>query len=400
MREIQSCEVCLESNLSSVLDLGSQPLCDGLLPIGAQEESDLFPIEILICSTCLTCHQRFQPPKEILFPANYHYRSGLTQDVLSGMASLTKSVELLGLNLKNAVVLDVGCNDGSLLDIFKMRGAKTVGVEPTNAAVEALAKGHSVTTGFFDNVTAEALLKEHSAFDLISFTNVFAHIEFLGDLLETIDLLLTAETLLVIENHYLGSVVEGNQFDTFYHEHPRSYSLTSFLFIAERLNARILKVEFPGRYGGNIRVIMRKLRSTDPDFASENIVQKERKVLGGEWLMQQHVETWRSKMFETLDSIALRSGPIPCKAFPGRASIMINLLQLEEYHLEAAYEKPSSPKIGHQIPGTQIPILSEQNLFEKIEDVSLVLNLAWHISDEISQYLRDGGFQGQILDIH
>ena len=85
---------------------------------------------------------------------------------------------------------------------------------------------------------------------------MFAHIENLNEVLCCVKTLLSENTLLVIENHYLGSVLEENQFDTFYHEHPRTYSFTSFTFMAKTLQIPIFSVEFPSRYGGNIRVFL------------------------------------------------------------------------------------------------------------------------------------------------
>ena len=75
--------------------------------------------------------------------------------------------------------------------------------------------------------------------------------------------MINEDTVLIIENHYLGSILKKNQFDTFYHEHPRTYSLKSFNFIAKKLNVNILKVQFPKRYGGNIRVILGRRKTKE-----------------------------------------------------------------------------------------------------------------------------------------
>src|SRR5271170_4546867 len=93
LREITSCEVCDNNNLTSVLDLGSHPLCDDLVPLNDGRICQEYPIEILFCDTCMTAHQRFQVPKQESFPRNYHYRSRHTGDVLEGMRHLVDSCE-------------------------------------------------------------------------------------------------------------------------------------------------------------------------------------------------------------------------------------------------------------------------------------------------------------------
>ena len=149
LREIISCEVCDNNNLSTILNLGLHPMCDDLVPVNDQRICKEYPIEILFCRKCKTAHQRFQIPKHELFPETYHYRANNTVDVLNGMRELVKSYEkdygkLLGKN-----VLDIGCNDGSLLSIFKDNGANTYGIEPTNAFKDAIKNGHIVVNDFF-----------------------------------------------------------------------------------------------------------------------------------------------------------------------------------------------------------------------------------------------------------
>ena len=106
----------------------------------------------------------------------------------------------------------------------------------------------------------KALSQEFGTFDIVTFTNVLENIEDLNGVLENIKILLYDNSTLVIENHYLGAILHKNQFDTFYHEHPRTYSL-AFEFIAKKLGRNVSKVEFLSRYGGNIRVTIDKKRA-------------------------------------------------------------------------------------------------------------------------------------------
>ena len=261
--------------LKPVLDLGRHPMCDDLVPVGNPRVCKEYPIEILFCNVCKTGHQKFQVPKEELFPKSYHYSSRFTADVLSGMSGLVDSCIAKFGSLDKRTVLDIGCNDGSLLDFFKEKNATTIGIEPTDASKDAALKGHRVYSDYLSVDLAEKILKAHGHPDIITFTNVFAHIEDLAGVLESLQVLQDKRTKIVIENHYLGAVLDGNQFDTFYHEHPRTYSYTSFKFMAKTLGIDLEAVEFPSRYGGNIRVFMgsksqkKKLAaSSDLDFKS------------------------------------------------------------------------------------------------------------------------------------
>lgn len=392
--KIKSCEVCGCDDLYSHLNLGLHPMCDDLVPIGDKRICKSFPIEIVFCKKCTTAHQLYQIPKKELFPPAYHYRSRLTVDVLNGMRQLVETCAAEIGNLNKLKVLDIGCNDGSLLSFFKQEGAKTYGIEPTDAAYDALRSGHDVINDFLDEKVARAFVLKNGNPDLITFTNVFAHIEDLKGVLEALKILSGPNTLIVIENHYLGSVLEKNQFDTFYHEHPRTYSYSSFIYIAKDLGMAIKKVEFPQRYGGNIRVFLGPLRVKQ--YVDNELLQKESFFDAQLKQLSLGIDIWRKKKLSIIQYDVRCFGKLPAKAFPGRAAIPITILALNENQISAVYEKPGSAKIGHYVPGTRIPILSDDQLNDA---AGPLINLAWHISKEIRAYLKDMGCNRHIIDI-
>lgn len=398
--ETAKCEVCGSRDLSPVLDLGRHPLCDDLIPVGSKQQCQVFPIDILFCKQCRTAHQRYQVPKVTLFPRTYHYRSRFTADVLSGMADLVASVEKRLGSLAGCTILDVGCNDGSLLDRFAAKGARTIGVEPTGAYEDALGRGHLIFNDFFSEESARKIRQQHPRIDVITFTNVFAHIEDLPSLLRALALVMGDDTLLVVENHYLGAVLSKNQFDTFYHEHPRTYSLTSFVHIARSLSRAVVAVEFPSRYGGNIRVTVGK--SGKPSVSLPVIAETLERETGffDEFAaLRSFISSWQREKRAEIQALVKEGGPLPAKAFPGRAAILVALLGLSESEIECVYEKPGSLKIGHYLPGTRIPIRSDEDLLSRLDNTKVMLNLAWHIPAEIDVYLRKAGYTGRIVQI-
>jgi SAM-dependent methyltransferase len=400
MNQIQKCEVCNNSSLIDVLDLGLHPMCDDLVTINSDWICNEYPITISFCKICYTAHQKFQIPKADLFPKTYHYRAKFTSDVLDGMLLLVNFIKDSFCELKGKNVLDIGCNDGSLLNFFKKEGAVTYGFEPTNAALDAIENGHQIFNDYFSLTAANKFLETAPNPDVISFTNVFAHIEDLNEVIEALKLLIKKETILVIENHYLGAVFEKNQFDTFYHEHPRTYSYNSFLFIAKSLNLDILSVNFPSRYGGNVRIVMGNNEIHNAiKFNDTEILKKEANFFDLFSLMNKNINIWKDEMKTRIISEVEKNGPLKAKAFPGRAAILVKLLQLDESHIQAVYEKPGSMKIGNFLPGTRIPIKSDDELFADIKNEKIILNLAWHIDREIDSYLRSNGFNGVVLNI-
>ena len=393
LKTITSCEVCDSTDLVPVLDLGDQPMCDDLVPIGNNMMPISYPLRLVACPRCITIHQAVQVEKRILFPQTYHYRAALTQDVLDGMRELVEMMEMQVCSLSGKQVLDIGCNDGSLLSFFKERGARTAGIEPTGAAADAKRRVDWVHHGFFDGAAVDAYLAAHRQPDVITFTNVFAHIEDLNALIANLSRLLGPDTKLAIENHYLGAVVDGLQFDTFYHEHPRTYSFRSFEFIAAKLGRSIERVDFPERYNGNIRVIIGTGQAGPlPERDEEGFIPTVA-------TFQARIAEKREAVRARLKALVAQHGPLPAKAFPGRAAILIHSFGLDETLIDATYERSCSQKIGNYVPGTRIEIRDEADFIRDRLESPVLVNFAWHIQTEIERYMRANGYQGEILPV-
>jgi Methyltransferase domain/C-methyltransferase C-terminal domain len=370
------------------LNLGFHPLCDDLTE-SPNQKVKVFHQELILCEKCLTAHQIHQVNKEELFPKNYHYRSSLTQDVLDGMKDLVESVfaDSSFSKEKNIKILDVGCNDGSLLNIFrdKFKNTTLIGVDPTDAIKQSKDLDYSIQS-FFDDKISTDILSKVGKVDIITFTNVFAHIEDIQQLCANIEKLMHEKTILIIENHYLGSILKNHQFDTFYHEHPRTYSATSFKYIATLLRGFVKKIEFPKRYGGNIRItITKNIENPLVEFPNElNFIDKFSKLqdVYNEWMIQ-------SKEFIKKNFTGKK---IAGKSLPGRAVMLISSLDLNAEIMPKIFEKPSSPKINHFVPNTDIIVKSDDDVdYSQIEEIII---WGWHIAPEILNYLKKLGFRG------
>ena len=385
--KIDTCEVCVTNLEGPELDFGYQPLCDELHE--TSEKSLLVPKyhqNIVLCETCLTAHQKYQVPKNELFKPNYHYRASLTKDVINGMNELAESCIKYKNLSEESVVLDVGCNDGSLLSIFKKKyKVKTIGVDPTDAIDDAIDLDLKIKD-YFSEKTVEIINEKFNKVDVITFTNVFAHIEDLKSLLINLKKIISDETIIIIENHYLGSIIEQNQFDTFYHEHPRTYSIKSFDYISNQLDVGILDILFPRRYGGNIRVIMSKQSKKK----EENIL-KDNFILSDFQKIQAYYESWNADSKRIIEDLISSGSEFNGKSLPGRGVMLINSLDISKSFMPKVFEQNFSPKVGNYVPGTDIYIDKDENL----NGDNLII-WSWHVIDEIISYLKKIDFKGSI----
>ena len=392
---INKCQLC-NGKLNKIFSLGKQPLCDDLIKIGCKKKNKLYKTEIVFCKNCIIAYNKYLVDPKKLFPKSYHYRASLTKDVLDGMSNLVLNSYKLFNGIKDKKVLDIGCNDGSLLNFFKKEGAITIGIEPTNACKKI--KKHKIYNDFFSKKIALDIKKKYSNIDLIVFTNVFAHINNIKKLIKDLKIIINSKTKIIIENHYLGSVIEKNQFDTFYHEHPRTYSLKSFLIISKLLNMNLTHFSLPKRYGGNIRVIFsndNKSKINNKILKTTNIEKKFfKKILN----MKYKIRKWKVKTIKKLKNLKRQKIKLVGKAFPGRASILINYLRLNKNFIYKIFEKPNSLKIGHYVPNTNIPIVSDKEL-KFLDKKSLIINFAWHIDNEIKKYLRQKKIKNKVIKI-
>lgn len=379
-----NCEVCDTALDGPVLNLGNYPLPDDLSNKPDKSISiKKYKQELVCCSNCLTVHQAEYIPKNILFKKDYHYRASLTKDVIDGMNDLVNNVKSLKNLNEESVVLDIGSNDGSLLKIFKQNfNCITIGVEPTDAILDSQSLDYSFNE-FFDENTVKKINNLNLKIDVITFTNVFAHIEDLNLLLSNLTEIMNKNTLLVIENHYLGEIINRSQFDSFYLEHPRTYSVNSFIHIAKKLNKNIEKIDFPKRYGGNIRVFIseknNKINLSDKfDIHDFN-------------LLNDIFVNWKKNSRDAIKNLNLQ---FIGKSLPARAVMLIHSLGMDKSIMPTIYEQDKSPKVNNFVPGTEINILNDSEMYKDFGKPIIIWS--WHIQNEIINYLKNIKYHGDV----
>ena len=398
--KIDKCQICSSTNLVKVMSLGDQPLANSLIK-DLDEENKLkkYPINIVRCDDCTLLQIDYIVDQNKVYHLDYPYLPGITKTVDNEQKELCDFL-LKKINLKkNDLVVDIGSNDGSLLKHFKSNGLNTIGVEPTNIAKIANANGISSIQSFFNKNTAEKIIKKNGKAKLITSTNVFAHMSTLGDVMEGIVMLLDNDGYYAFENHYIMEILEKVQYDTFYHEHLRTYSLISLIKLFEMYNLNLFHAQIVSRYGGSIRCIVSKNKIEKTDNL-KLLLNKENKYLienckntYDKFIMD--VKSSKKDLLNNIKNLKSKNFKIIAKSCPARAVVLLNYCGLNNDDLDYVAEQPTSLKLDYFIPGTKLKIVNDDELLKDNPDY--ILLLAWHLSKPIINKWKKKGLKSKFI---
>lgn len=390
---VTNCQICGNSDLRLVIDLGHQPLCDTLLSAeDLQKPETTYPLSQLWCPECTLSQMGYVVPGEVVYHQEYPYRTGVTRELREYQDQMAKSL-VADLQLhSDQLVVDVGCNDGTLLTGFRSLGLRVAGVEPTGIAKYAREIGIDTFQAPFDVDVAKQIVDAHGQAKLVTATNVFAHMASLGDVVEGLEALVADDGFFVLENHYLEPIMERLQFDTIYHEHVRTYSLRSLVVLFDYYDFKVVHAEKVSRYGGNIRVYVSKGKKVARRESVDQILSEEAR----NFTDPSYYERFRQRSFQLKNQLlelslkCHRAGsPLVGNSCPGRCSTLLNFAGIGADLMPYIAEQPASLKLGKFLPGRHIPIVNNQRLID--EQPENVLLLAWHFAQPIAEQLRERG---------
>lgn len=394
------CQICGETALAAVIDLGRQPLCDTLLredQLGEPEPT--YPLRLMRCPSCTLAQLDYVVPGNAVYHRKYPYRVGITPPLVDYLRRMSRTlVDSLGLGASDLVV-DIGSNDGTLLSGFRDSGTRALGVEPTDIAAIARNDGIDTIQSFFDEDCARDIVALQGHASLVTATNVFAHMAPLGETVRGMKRLIGKDGIIVIENHYLLDVLQDLQFDTIYHEHIRTYSLRSLIVLFEQYGLDVFDAVRVPRYGGSIRIqVAPKGRRKVQDTVSELLAQERDYGLDRAEVYSRFragVEALKAKTMTFLSDRLAAGFRVVGNSCPGRCSTLINYYGIDRGMMPYIAEFPASLKKGLYLPGKHIPIVDNSILAEEQPDY--VVMFAWHYRDEMIKNLRESGVRSHLV---
>ena len=396
---VECCQVCGHEKLDDVLSLGYMPPVNQMVPIGQRpRQQPWFPTQLLHCRHCDLVQLGLAVDPVIIFPPEYPYTSGTTRILRDNFADLQReSAAMLGLGAADLVV-DVGSNDGTLLSNFRDAGHRVLGIEPTDVGDIANSRGIPTLKRYFGVEVAGEVKKEHGAARVVTAANCFAHIEDVHAIVDGIVEMLRDDGVFISESHYLIGLLDTLQYDTVYHEHLRYYSLASLKHLLEMHGLEVFHARPIPSHGGSIRVYAAR-RGAYPvqDSVGRMLASEPRGDAMAKRLaaFRDDVVLSKLRLLAMVRELKEKGARIAGISAPSRASTLVNYVGLDESLIDYVCEIPGSLKIGKCMPGTNIPVVEEQRLFDDQPDCAIIFS--WHIADELAPKLRSKGFRGQLI---
>jgi len=380
-----------------VLPLPATPVGDAY-QASKEKATDLptFPMDVYFCKKCGLI-QLLDVVSPSLLYGHFTYETsislGLPQHFVNYAKEVSETVKLA----PGSRVIDIGSNDGTLLQAFKNLGYSVLGVDTAVTIAErATSRGIPTIGKLFTSRLAKELVESHGKFSLIVSNNTIANIDDLDDFISGVKELLDDNGTFVLETGYGPDVFHEGLFDTIYHEHISYFSIRSFQHFADRLELVVTDAKRVPTKGGSIRCYLtRKSANRTPSNAIKEILAYEEKVGANDenvlLELQSRIQTARRELHTVLAELKAEGkkiGGYGASVGTTTFNYTMGLKELIDYMVD-----DNKVKFNMFSPGHGIEVRSSDVLYADKPDAVVIL--AWRYAEPIlkkhQRYVDEGG---------
>lgn len=388
----ENCRICNSTTLVKYFDFGNMPLVDSF--IGAGDPGDRrFPLAVMFCTQCAHSQLSVVVNPGVLF-SDYLYHSSVSKTFSNHCALMAREIKKL-FRRENLKCLDIASNDGCLLKEFKNEGFQVIGVDPAeNLCKIAEESGVPSIADFWGRESARKAVERIGRLDVITATNVFAHVDDLHSFVDAVHYALTDDGVFVIEFPYMRNLIRYNEFDTIYHEHLSYFLVKPLLTLFAQHNMHIADlVEFEHIHGGTLRVSVIKDENgsipTHTDVIDRYVAleqEEELHTITPYLHLEQSAQRIRAEFVNKVRELRAQHKKIAGFGASAKGNTFINYCRLEKEDIPFIVDD-TKQKQGLLYAGTRIPIVPNEWL--KNEKPDYVLILVWNFAREIMEKYKD-----------
>ena len=391
------CRLCSAELDHTFVDLGLSPPCESYVPADGLDQGETFyPLHVRICTACLLVQLPAYIAAEDIF-SDYAYFSSYSDSwVRHARDYVDLAVERLGLGADSFIV-EVASNDGYLLQHSVARGIRSLGIEPAaNVAEAAVARGVPTEVMFLGEETGRKVTDIHGSADLVVANNVFAHVPDIVDFSRGLRALVADDGHVTIEIPHLLRLIDGNEYDTIYHEHYSYLSLLTTQRVLAAAGLTVVDVQELASHGGSLRTWSTPTENAGAPSAAVARVLADEAAAGlhtveGHAGFAEQVARVRDDFVEYLIGCRRAGRRVAAYGAPGKGNTLLNHCGVRSDLVSYAVDR-NPHKHGRFLPGTHIPIHPVEKLAEDRPDVIVVMpwNLRAEITDQLA-YTREWG---------
>lgn len=401
-REIESCRICGNKDLTPILNLGEQHLT-GVFPKSKGQKISAGPLELVKCvgdksgDHCGLVQLRHSYELNEMYGENYGYRSGLNQSMVRHLHGKVKKIQNYIALIEGDLIVDIGSNDSTLLQGYSKERLILVGVDPTGRKFKKYYPNHiQLIPDFF---SAEVIKQDFGTrkAKVITSISMFYDLESPLDFMQQVYDILADNGIWVFEQSYMPTMLEMNAYDTVCHEHLEYYSLKQIKWMTDRVGLKIIDIEFNNINGGSISVTVAKSGAPYPECGKmEDILSKE-VSMGLDSLkiyddFKERVYRHRDDLIRFIKDARSQNKIILGYGASTKGNVILQFCNLTEEDIPYIAEV-NADKFGCYTPGTLIPIISEKEARAMKPDYFMVL--PWHFKQDIivreQNYIKSGG---------
>ena len=390
---------CVCSNpIEKFMSFGSMPIANGFLEKEEFEKEYFFDMDVAFCNNCKMFQLVNQPNPEQMFNENYAFFSGTSKLMSEHFKKFSN--HLLNDYLadeKDPFVVEIGSNDGIMLENFAKKGIRHLGIEPSaNVAEVASKKGINTIVEFFNKELAEKIVSQNGKADAFIAANVMCHIPYINSIVEGIKELLNKDGIVMFEDPYLGKVIEQTTYDQIYDEHTFLFSAHSIKYLFGQHGLELIDVEPQKTHGGSMRYVLAHTGSKEiSDNVSKQLNYEKKLGIHNDSFTENfkiNCEKYRSNLIELLNELKSKGKRIVGYAATSKSTTIINYCGITSDHLDCIYD--TTPiKQGKYSPGAHIPIKAHDGFKDDYPDYALLFgyNHEKEIMEKEQEFMDKGG---------
>ena len=397
-RKYNYCRLCLSDRIATVIDLGYVPLAGAFHKKNSSNTPELsYPLTLGFCEECLTLQTLVVVEADSMFQ-NYYYRSSSINTLVTHFETISILVNEVLKNKGKSFVVEIGCNDGSLISSLREKKINAVGIDPAKNIVKPLIKkGLPIINDYFTYDLAKRVVKKYGKANVIYSANTLAHIEDMRDVFKGIHALLKKDGELIMEVHYLGTLITETQYDMMYHEHQYYWSVTSLNNVLKPFGLEVFDVIKTSIHGGSAQFHIGHINQHNITGNVIVLTSEEKKnklnTKNSFHEFYKKILSEKKELLKLLRSLKSQKKSIAGYGASGRGTILSSFCQLTSDYLDFVIDD-SPAKQGAYTPFNHLPIV-DSSILKKKARPDYVLLFAWSFIEEIKkrnpEYISNGG---------